>query len=341
MAKKQDYTLVWIIGIIILLVVVNQPKQEEMVGLNIHYYKSGVEVFPPNKLFSIVTGPFGSGEYDQIAFDISGTNIGENPIKDIKIIDAYPQVFKDSLSLDTFQTLAIGESKILWTSELMDTIQFESISPVNFWIEVSGIDTYENKLIYSGRVYSGNISFAPEVNLTPVYLQEFYIGTKELSPEGVFFKSDGTKMYTVGEYDDTVDEYNLGTPWSVVTAVYLQELYVGGREIHPQDIFFKSDGTKMYIIGNAVFVIGSHIDEDGITVQNVIEDYDTVNEYNLLTPWSVVTAVHSQEFYVGDREACPTGLFFKSDGTKMYTIGSRGDTVDEYDFVASLAGGDI
>ncbi|GAI31443.1 unnamed protein product, partial [marine sediment metagenome] len=79
-----------------------------------------------------------------------------------------------------------------------------------------------------------------------VYLQEFDVSDKETAPTGVFFKSDGLKMYTIG---DTVDEYDLSTAWNVSSSVYLQEYYVGDRESSPTGVFFKSDGTKMYTVG--------------------------------------------------------------------------------------------
>ena len=38
--------------------------------------------------------------------------------------------------------------------------------------------------------------------------------------------------------------------WDVSTAVYLQEISVGDKDTSPQDVFFKPDGTKMYIVGD-------------------------------------------------------------------------------------------
>jgi len=145
---------------------------------------------------------------------------------------------------------------------------------------------------------------------TAVYLQEFSVAAKEIHPNGLFFKPDGLKMYTVGEDGDTVDEYDLGTAWDVSTAVYLQEFSVAAKETFPQGLFFKPDGLKMYTIGY---------------------NGDTVDEYDLGTAWDVSTAVYLHEFSVAAKEAIPADLFFKPDGLKMYTIGYAGDTVDEYD----------
>ena len=161
---KQNNTIFWIIGIAILLFIIlpklQVPAEEGMIGLTPHYYKDGVEIFPTFSLlrFSVVTPP--GGTYDQISFDISATN-QDVPIENIQVINAYPQAFKDALPTTT-QTLAAQETKILWTSELMDTEQFEAVSPINFWIEVSGVETYTDTTIFPDRAYSGEISFEVE-----------------------------------------------------------------------------------------------------------------------------------------------------------------------------------
>lgn len=164
--SKNDNTIFWVIGIVLLFIVISNPqflKQQEegMIGLDPHYYKDGVEIFPEKGFFgfTIVTPPGGS--YDQIAFDISATNTGGVPIIDIQIIDAFPLVFKNALPTTT-QNLEVGDSKILWTSDLMNTEQFESVSPVNFWIEVSGRETFTDTTIFPDRAYSGDISFLPD-----------------------------------------------------------------------------------------------------------------------------------------------------------------------------------
>ncbi|GAI74861.1 unnamed protein product [marine sediment metagenome] len=143
-----------------------------------------------------------------------------------------------------------------------------------------------------------------------VYRAEFDVSGKEDSPRGVFFKPDGTKMYTIGSDGDTVDEYDLGTQWDVTSAVYRDEFSVAAKEVVPQSVFFKPDGTKMYVGG---------------------DDGNTVDEYDLGTQWDVTTAVYRTEISIAVREAGLSGVFFKPDGTKMYTIGYDGKTVDEYD----------
>ena len=137
----------------------------------------------------------------------------------------------------------------------------------------------------------------------------FNIAAQETNAQGIFFKPDGTKMYIIGTGGDSVNEYNLSTAWDVSTASYVQLFSVAAQETFPTGLFFKPDGTKMYVIG---------------------QTGDDVNEYNLSTAWDVSTASFVQVFSVGAEEPTPTGLFFKPDGTKMYIIGSIGDSVNEY-----------
>jgi len=145
---------------------------------------------------------------------------------------------------------------------------------------------------------------------TASFVQSFSVGAQENGPNGLFFKSDGTKMYIVGAAGDDVNEYDLSTAWDVSSASYLQNFSVSGQDTSPEDIFFKPDGTKMYIVGDAG---------------------NDVNEYTLSTAWNVTTASYVQNFSVGSQDLTPQGLFFKDDGTKMYVVGDSNNSVYEYD----------
>jgi DNA-binding beta-propeller fold protein YncE len=141
-------------------------------------------------------------------------------------------------------------------------------------------------------------------------INDFSVRTEELSPETLFFKPDGTKMYVAGIQGDDVIEYDLSTAWDISTASYLQNFFVWSQESSPQALFFKPDGTKMYVLGSSG---------------------DDVNEYDLSTAWDISTASYLQNFSVAAQDTSPTGLSFKPDGTKMYISGNAGDDVNEYD----------
>ncbi len=136
------------------------------------------------------------------------------------------------------------------------------------------------------------------------------LASQEGQPRGLFFKSDGTKMYITGS-TASVYQYTLSPAWDVTTASYDSVSFsVSSQEAGTEALFFKSDGTKMYILG-----INS----------------DAVFQYSLSTAWDLSTASYdSVSFSVSSQEANSTALFFKSDGTKMYSAGVSSDTVAEY-----------
>jgi len=153
-----------------------------------------------------------------------------------------------------------------------------------------------------GDTWYGDIS-------TASYTQSFSVSAQETSPQGLFFKPDGTKMYVIGTSGDDVNEYNLSTAWDISSASYLQNFSVSAQEVIPTEVFFNPDGTKMYVLG---------------------ENGQDVNEYNLSTAWNVSTASYLQNFSVSAQETGPRGLFFNPEGTKMFVIGDSGDDVNEY-----------
>ena len=135
------------------------------------------------------------------------------------------------------------------------------------------------------------------------------IAGQETQGQGLSFKTDGTKMYVIGTNGDDVNEYNLSTAWNISTASYSQNFSVSAQEINPSDITFKTDGTEMYIVGS---------------------NGDEVNQFTLSTAWDISTASHTGTFSVATQETAPSGIFFKSDGTRMYITGYAGDDVNEY-----------
>jgi hypothetical protein len=149
----------------------------------------------------------------------------------------------------------------------------------------------------------------PWVVSSALFVQTKSVSLQETAPQGLFFKPDGTKMYVTGTSSDAVNEYDLSSAWNISTATYLQNFSVAGEEINPNGVFFKPDGTKMYVVGTTG---------------------DDVNEYDLGTAWNVSTASYVQNFSVAAQETTPSDLSFEPDGTNMYVIGSGSDNVNQY-----------
>ena len=192
------------------------------------------------------------------------------------------------------------------------------------------------------------------------YVQSFSVG----GSEGVFFKPDGTKMYFADNPrgNESIKEYNLSTAWNVSSASYVQDFDVTGQSGNPTGVFFKPDGTRMFVtdsttdevyqyhlstpwsVASAFYVTsfdtGSqvvfpedvYISPDG-TKMYVVDDprgNESIKEYNI-NSWNVASAFFIRSEAISSQEIAPRGVFFKPDGTKMYVVGSSGDDVNEYD----------
>ena len=133
---------------------------------------------------------------------------------------------------------------------------------------------------------------------------------EETAPNGLFLSPDGLNMYVNGTTGDDVNQYTLSTAWNISTATFLQSFSTAAQDSAPVDIFFKPDGLSMFIMG---------------------QTNDTVFQYTLSSAFNISTASYaSKSFSVTSQESTPTGLWFKSDGTVMYVIGTANDTVFQY-----------
>jgi sugar lactone lactonase YvrE len=161
----------------------------------------------------------------------------------------------------------------------------------------------------NNTVYQYSLSTAWDLSTASYDSKSFSVSSEETFPTGLSFKTDGTKMYVMGTFNDNINQYSLSTPWDVSTASFDSKTHnVGSEETVPEGLYIKPDGTKFYIIG---------------TIN------DTIYQYSMSSAWDISTGSYDSKSY-GVGLSIPTGLFFKDDGTKMYVLDDTTDKVHQY-----------
>ena len=195
----------------------------------------------------------------------------------------------------------------------------------------------------------------------------FSVATEEATPNGVTFNENGTKMFICGSAGDEVNEYALSTAWDVSTASYTTVFSVSAQDTAPEDIAFKPDGTKMYMVGRTgdavyqyslstaygistvsydsvslsvssqdIFPTGLRFSSDGTKLFVLGDTNDTIYQYGLTTAWDLSTASYaSKSFSVASQDPAPSSLAFNSSGTKLFVIGRS--TRDAFQYTLSTA----
>lgn len=213
-----------------------------------------------------------------------------------------------------------------------------------------------------------NLTTAWDIS-TKVFVQSVDISTITNSPEGIFFKPDGTKMFFSDETEEHIYEVTLTTAWDPSAWTGLA---VSPRLDDPLGLFFKPDGTSVFVVaprspGDPVYeytlstawdvtsinstpnktffpsnplIRNIALSTDGTKMYVATED-TTVLYYELSTAWDISSAAASYSFNHGDHQNSGRGIFFKPDGTKMFILGTLADTVTEYNlttewFVSSI-----
>ena len=188
-------------------------------------------------------------------------------------------------------------------------------------------------------------------------------------PEDLFFKPDGTKMYVIKNAFVGVEEFNLPTPWSFASASSATVLSTASNVEEIRGLFFKPDGTKLYVAGETAGVstlqrklveysLSSPWDLSTATYSTfnslpdsartrsiffrqdgrkmyAVRDARPIDEYNLSTAWDISTIARLQQFSVATEETSPEGIFFRQDGTRMYVVGQTSDAVHEYNLTSA------
>jgi hypothetical protein len=229
------------------------------------------------------------------------------------------------------------------------------------------------------RVYEYALGTAWDVS-SAGFTTFFSVATQDTSPVGLFFRPNGLNMYVSGQTGvaplfasgDYVHQYTLGTAWDISNAgaatVGWTTSFRVLEDSNPFAVYFKDDGTKMFVAGNTnqriyEYALGTawNVSTAGLTTSILIgtgttqnlpltltqptglafnasgtqmfisdSDRDVVARFNLRTAWDLNTAVFYDNVYVGFQDLNPSGIFYQENQSKAYITGNGTDTVYQY-----------
>jgi len=140
------------------------------------------------------------------------------------------------------------------------------------------------------------------------YSYESTISSSEDFSQGIFFSSNGNKLYEIGLEFDNIYQYNCTIAWNLSTCTY--EANISTQSGGPTGMFFKPDGTRLYELGN-----------NPVT--------DRIYQYNCTIAWNISSCSYNTTNLI-TQDSVPTGMFFKPDGTRLYETGYGFDRVSQY-----------
>lgn len=188
------------------------------------------------------------------------------------------------------------------------SVAAKELNATDLYFSNTGSYMYVLGTTANANVYQYNLTSAWNV-ASAVYESNVYIGVRDATPEGLFFRPDGKKMYFVGSTNDRVYEYDLGTAWLANTATHLQNVSIATQDANPKSLTFSNTGSSMYVLGGAT---------------------NNVYQYTLSTPWNVATASFSARANIAPQDTAAGGFTFNATGTKAYLAGATGDNIYSY-----------
>lgn len=255
--------------------------------------------------------------YDSVSFDISGQ---EGGAFGLAFNNDGTKMYVTGYTSDAINQYSLSTAFDISTASY-DSVQFSFLSqdttPISAMFNNDG-----TKIYVVGRtnlsIFQYSLSTAFDVSTTSYDSVSFSVSSQDSSPYNLDFNSDGTKMYMVGDTNNAIYQYSLSSGFDLSTASYDSvSLTVTSQDGSPYGIRFKSDGTKLYMIGT---------------------NNKTIYQYSLTTAFDLSTASYdSVSFSVSSQENLPTNLVFNNNGTKMYVVGYSGDNVYQYTTSSTIA----
>lgn len=266
------------------------------------------------------------------------------------------------LATSAFDISALSEVKKIASVSTEDSIP-QDIAFNNDGSKVFIIGAFNNSIYEYNLSSEFNISTISPVQVTRS------IASEDIEPSGISFNNDGSKIYIIGVSSLSIHQYNLSTPFNLLTMSTVQvSKSVASEDLVPSGMAFNHDGSFVYMIGSGTKAIyeyflsdefditsisalqgfapvstennaptGIILNRDSSKIYMVGRNLANINEYNLTIPsrLSSISAVVSTRFVSLD-DSDPTGIAFDSNGSKLFLIGDLTNSIYEYNIGESF-----
>jgi len=131
------------------------------------------------------------------------------------------------------------------------------------------------------------------------------INTQDVSPEGIAWNDDGSRLYEVGSNSQNIYQYTVSTPFDITSASFSTS--INTQDLDPQGIAWNDDGSRLYEVGN---------------------NSDTIYQYTVSAPFDITSASFSTS--INTQDSIPTGIEWNDDGSRLYEVGFASDNIYQY-----------
>ena len=236
--------------------------------------------------------------YDNVKFSVGGQDhtpfgITFNPdgTKMYMCGWEYDSVYQYSLST-AFDLSTVSYDSVSFSVASQDT------APVGITFSPDGTQMYMMGLVNS-KIFQYSLSIAFDLSTASYSNIEFLTTGVDNDIKDIVFNPAGTKMYLVGDINDSIYQFSLSMAYNVGTASYDNVSFsVASQTASAMKMTFSPDGTQLF----------------------VHEQSRIIYQYNLSTAYDISTALYSDKSLNLLFGGASNQVHFNTDATKMYIL---------------------
>jgi len=229
-----------------------------------------------------------TASYASKSFSYSGQ---ETAAQDIAFKTDGTKMFITGTSSDAVNEYALSTAWDVSTASftVAFSVSSQDVSPQGVTFNPNGTQMYVTGNV-SNAIFEYTLSTAWDVSSASYASKSLSVGTEEGEPRGVEFNSDGTQLFITGSFNDNVSRYDLTTAYDVSTGSYADVSFAISEDGESRGPKFKSDGSKMYILG---------FTNDSVFQYTILTDLTAGQSYYVQTDGTLSTTAGDPSVFAG------------------------------------------